>query len=101
MQIRRYDLEPHHVEPKGPVRPGGASQGTGLAATDGPRKERSTTDAGGPSSQYSGLIERFQSQPLVRASAVEAAKAKLIRGEYGTREAAERLANTELRHEFF
>jgi len=102
MQIRRFDLEPHNYsEPKGQVRSTTEQSVGGASGVEGSGGERSTFRTTGRDSRWTELVERFQSSPLVRVGAVEAAKAKLARGEFGTREAAERLANTELKQEFF
>jgi hypothetical protein len=102
MQIRRFDHEPHaYADPQGPVRSAGEQGGASAANSVGSRTDQSTPRTDRSDAQLASLIERFRSVPEIRSDAVEAAREKVARGDFTTRQAAEQLAATDLRNQYF
>lgn len=100
MQILRIHADPHPpADPKGPVRTRGGARGVGAAAGNSLDQETVVTESADP--QLGRLIDRLKTSAAVRQDVVQAARDMVARGEFSTRAAAEKLASTELRHEFF
>jgi hypothetical protein len=100
MQIRRIEHEPHaYTAPKGPVGPagqGGTSSSIRPAAVS---SMQTNTETSG--SQLVNLRERLKTVPGIRSDAVKAAREKLARGDFLTRNAAEQMAATKLHDDYF
>ncbi|WP_437227801.1 hypothetical protein SH661x_000562 [Planctomicrobium sp. SH661] len=102
MQIRRYDTESHgYAQPKSALRVSGEQSGKSQATSGVSRADLVPNTAGTSDSRLAGLTARLKNLPQIRTSAVEAAREKLARGEFTTRQAAQQLAATDLRNEFF
>lgn len=102
MQIQRFDHEPHpYPDPQGPVRAAGGQSGVGPVLSSPKRSDQPAARTETAGSPLVNLLERLKSVPDIRSHAVDAAREKVARGDYTTRAAAEQLAATNLRHEYF
>jgi len=102
MQIHRYDSDAHgYAQPKIAPRAAdqqGSASGVGSSATHGHSSASKTETS---DSRWATLVARLNAEPAVRHSAVEAARGKVARGEFTTREAARQLAATDLQNDLF
>jgi hypothetical protein len=101
MQIRRIEHEPHaYAPPKGPLGPAGKG-GTGAVSARPSAVSSSQTNTETSGSQLATLRERLKTVPGIRSDAVKAAREKLARGDFLTRNAAEQMAATKLHDDYF
>jgi len=101
MQIRRFEHDPHAgLPPQGTHRSASGQSLNGSVSSNSTRIDQvsTKTDAGSP---LSALTERLGSVQKVRSEIVAAARERVAAGLYETRESAEQLAASELRHDFF
>lgn len=102
MQIHRYDLDPHYfAQPKVVLRGPGNQSSVDNAVTKGASHDQTKAKSEQTDPRIAALAGKVQQLPVIRASLVEAAREKVARGDFSTREAAQQLATTSLRNEIF
>ncbi|HWL07252.1 MAG TPA: hypothetical protein VNQ76_02450 [Planctomicrobium sp.] len=101
MQVHRFEHDPHaYAKPHGTIRSapeqiGEKSQSTNVTRID---QSNTKTDAGSPLSVLTGQLSNVEN---VRSDVVAAAREKVAQGLFDTRESAEQLAASDLRHDYF
>ncbi len=101
MQVQRFEHDRHpFAQPHGTTRPAIEQAGEKTVSSNSPRvdRPRTTSESG---SQLSALTERLNGVSKVRSDVVAAAREKLAQGLFDTRASIEKLAASELRHDYF